>query len=438
MNVGNRATVPRMKNDQGARLVESRPGESGEWGRAMRERREAAGLSQAELARRAGISEGTIKRIENAGHQPSRDTLLRLLAVPELRLQEVQIPDVLGAGNVAPGFIPNCWIAPGFNALDQLHEMLRELNGQGGHIDQTHLFLDHISAAGWHALATQASFVPARTAMPLDRAAVEIMNSGGSGYDVIALGPGDGRDEVRLALHLLDAPRPSDLSLFLLDISQPLLSVAFEHATEVLAGRKGVSVTAVQGNFHHLPRYRQLLHMSRRSHRRRLVAMLGYTFTNLLNEPLFIRNSLGGFGPGDLMLLNVGLACAPADRPDEIRKKDPRLSGRLPLSLSRFQGDVYHEWLIGPIRRYVKDVKDITITTELDVASCPVPGSYAAVVRAKVALADGDTRTFSVIYLKRYDEEKFVDCFRREGWDPVAGWHYGTGHPSLLYLFRKR
>lgn len=407
------------------------------WIASLRERREVAGFTQAELARRAGVSEGTIKRIES-GKEVSRDTLLRLVGVPELRLHEMVPPGPLGVEEAEPSFLPNCWIAPGFNALDLTQEMIRELNGQGGHIDQTHLYLDPISATGWHDFATDEAYLPGRVAMPLEPAAGAILDSiHGAGLDVIALGPGDGRDEVRMVVHLLDDPRHRDLRLFLLDISQPLLSAALEYATDALADREWVSVTAIQGNFHHLPRYRHLLHGPRRSHRRRLVTMLGGTFTNLLNESLFIRSSLGGFGPGDLVLFNAAPICAPADRPDEIRQNDRLLSSVETQRSSRILGAL-HTWMSGPLRRYVRGMKGVSVTTDLDLSSCPVPGSYAVVHRAMVTLESGETRAFSALYMKRYDEEKLVEYFGREGWDSVARWHYGTGRPSVLYLFRKR
>lgn len=418
-------------------LIESAEGGSIEWARLLRERREAAGFSRAELARRAGIAEATLKRIESGLRPPSSDVLLRLLATPELRLREVP-PAALGGDGAAPGFSPNGYFPPGVNAIELWQEMIRALNGQGGHVDQTHLYLDHHSAAAWQSLATHETRLPERAAMPLDAAATAILDSTGPvSLDVVALGPGDAREEVRLTQHLLDDPRHRDIRLCLLDISQPLLSAAMEYATRVLDDPKWVSVMAVHGNFHHLPRYRHLLHGPQSAHRRRLVTMFGATFTNLQNEPLFIRNGLGGFGPGDLLLFNAGQARAPTDQPDEIRKKDRALADRDNPNVTRRELAV-REWICGPLRRYVDGLQDVTITAELDLASCPVPGSYAVVRRATVTLSNGEIRTFSLFSMKRYDEKGLVECFRQEGWDSVARWHAGTGLPSILYLFRKR
>ena len=336
---------------------------------------------------------------------------------------------------------PNCWLAPEFDPIKMARELERQLNGRGGHLDQTSLYLDPLSAACWCALAEEEGYLAARAEMPLDRAALHAHRCAGAGLDVIGLGSGDGRDEVRLVHHLVreagDSADHRDLRLYLLDISQPLLGAAYRHANSLL-GRHGVTVFAIAGDFYHLSRYTQLLWSPERSHRRRLVCLFGNTFANLHNEILFVRHSLIGFAPGDLLLLNVPLVCAPADRPEEVLRKDPRLSGRLPESLSGIQGR-YEEWLTGPIRRYCQGVQGVELSTHLDTAACPVPGSYAAEVRARVRLVGGEERSFSMIYLKRYDVQKLIECMRQEGWAPVDGWKYAEQHhPRLLYLFRKQ
>ena len=79
----------------------------------------------------------------------------------------------------------------------------------------------------------------------------ENVSAGSSAIDFIAQGAGDGKQEVRLLEHLLGIreARPGrgrvDISLYLLDISQPLLSEAYRHASATLAGRSGVTVWAV-------------------------------------------------------------------------------------------------------------------------------------------------------------------------------------------------
>jgi DNA-binding XRE family transcriptional regulator len=55
--------------------------------------REEAGLSKAELARRAGVNERTIRNIENGTHkQPSLDTAIALAKALEVPFQALLTP----------------------------------------------------------------------------------------------------------------------------------------------------------------------------------------------------------------------------------------------------------------------------------------------------------------------------------------------------------
>jgi len=54
------------------------------WGHRLRMRREATGLSRLQLARLAGLSDGTIRNLERGRHRPTRTTLSRLRSVPGL------------------------------------------------------------------------------------------------------------------------------------------------------------------------------------------------------------------------------------------------------------------------------------------------------------------------------------------------------------------
>lgn len=65
-------------------------------GGMLRDRRNAAGFSRVALARRASLSDATIKFLETARHPPSRWTLCRLWAVPELKLSSADWPNQLG------------------------------------------------------------------------------------------------------------------------------------------------------------------------------------------------------------------------------------------------------------------------------------------------------------------------------------------------------
>jgi hypothetical protein len=255
--------------------------------------------------------------------------------------------------------------------------------------------------------------------------------------DFIALGTGDGKQEVRLVQHLLDQSgarvskmRP-DISLYLVDISQPLQSEALRHATTTLEGRSGVTVWAVQGNFHHLPRYTQLHYSPQRANRRRLVTMFGNTLGNLDNEPAFLRHCLVGFAPGDLLLLDVHMVHAPAHNPEQIRRCDPAL-----------QSDVrpaHVEWLGGPLLRYCNGAAAVQLQYELE-TSCPVPGSYCLDTLATVALADGREKRFSAFRFKRYDPASLIRIVEGLGWEAVAQYPYGPNPEQpiqVLLLFRR-
>jgi len=65
---------------------------------ALREARRSAGLSQQELARRAGTSQATISAYENGAKEPSLRTLDRLLAAAGARLT---------VERGAPGWLPD-------------------------------------------------------------------------------------------------------------------------------------------------------------------------------------------------------------------------------------------------------------------------------------------------------------------------------------------
>ena len=400
----------------------------------LRERREAAGLTHMRLAELAGLGESVLLNLETGRYAPTQLALLHLLSVPELKLEIADLP--WEAVDVDPNFALNCWLAPGFDPVKMIKELSMQVNGFGGHIEQSYLYMDPMSAADWCAISDLKDYDDMQSSMQLDRAATQILkNAGKMGLDVVALGPGSGRNEVRLVEQLLGQAGHGDVRLYLLDISQPLLSVAYRNAAETLADRGGV-VFAIQGNFHHLPRYGQLLYSPQRAHRRRLITMLGHTFSNLENELRFVRNSLVGFAPGDLLLLDVRLAYAAPEQPQEILDKDPGIQPvrRGQNSALRQRWD---DFFAGPIRRYGTSKVDVEITRVLDLG-CPVPGSYGVDARARVRMPDGEEREYSVYYSRRYDVNKLTHALSREGWDLVEKWTYGGDvNPCALCLLRK-
>ncbi len=70
------------------------------FGHLLRDKRNQAGFSRVQLARKAKLSDATIKFIETARHPPSRATLLRLVGVAELGLRWADTPG--SCAEVAP------------------------------------------------------------------------------------------------------------------------------------------------------------------------------------------------------------------------------------------------------------------------------------------------------------------------------------------------
>lgn len=412
------------------------------WGRQLRLRREEAELTRKQLASLAGVADSTIRNLETGRHKPTRAIVMRLQAVPALGLpaplEGGPFPTPESTGTLAAGeaeFSCNCWFAPEYDSIKIARDLVQKFNGVGGHIEQTYLYTDHASAAAWCAITAQEGYIQALSMLPIPELAKEASAQiGGLPVDVIGLGAGEAKSEVRFVQALLGEGH-GDIRLFLLDISQPLLSAGYRNAANALAEIPGVGVFAIQGNFHNLPSYTPLFEPI---HRRRIACMFGETFSNLENELLLVRNSLCSLAVGDLLIISVPLAVAPADRPDEIRQKDPRLSGALPESSRAFQGRM-NEFFAGPFKRYVRGLHSVSLSCELELEACPIPGSYAVDWRAHVKTEAGQERTFSLGGLsKRYDPTKLTEAMRRQNWELVKQWRYAEEHhPRMLFLYRK-
>ena len=399
--------------------------------RTVRDRRMSLGLSIQALAQRVGLSEGTIKNLETPRKPITRTTLLRLAAAAELGLQfDELLFDQATAELTEP---MNCFIAPGFNPVKMVIELGEKLNSAGGVVEQTNVYLDHQSAVAYLKLANEPAYVAAfRDPVPITRIAEEILESTGrAGLDVIALGPGNAREEVRLVQHLITKSPLPDLRLYLLDVSQPLLLTGFVHAAETLADQYGVAYFAMQGNFHHLPKYTQLNYTPTRSHRRRVATILGGTLANLENEGQFFRHSLSGLAPGDIAVIHAQIAVAPPSQPDVISRLEPAL--QKPISIA------YKNWLTDPIYRHCKEVTDVELHLELS-TNCPVPGSYSLEAIATVKLAGRRQKVFSMHRWRKYDPKLLSEHLKSMGWDTLATIPCGNSLKSQasVLVLRKR
>ena len=361
----------------------------------LKQRREAAGLTQEQLGDFCGLSLSLVRKLEQGSKTPTRNTLLRLCSLPDLKLVPEEITTMPEGREHGERLAPNWYVSPGFDSMQMMSDLAQQLNGGGGTIEQTHMYLDHQSAMDWVHLCNGASYASGfREHLPLGAMARRVREVVGQiGLDVIALGPGDGRTEVRLVQNLLEASERPSIRFYLFDASQPLLSRAFRYAVDTLDDQPGVFVCGIQGNFHHLPRYMQLHYSPARSHRRRLYTLLGFTMGNIDNEPQFFRNSMVGAAPGDLLLVDMTIAYGRPENPAEIRQKDPTLNNPLPAANERF--------LSGPIRRYCQELQSVHLSWELD-TNRPISGSYGLDAIADVTLAGQRHKRFCMYHVRRH------------------------------------
>ncbi len=412
------------------------------FGKLLRDKRNAAGLSRIQLARRAKLSDATIKFLETARHPPSRATLIRLIRVEELKLAWGDVP---GDGSPpaterataldSPQDRPelNCLITPTFDPVRVVMDLGRFLNGAGGHVEQTHAYLDHQSAAAYLSMCQQSSIIAGqRASTPLAEAARRIIAATGLvGLKIIALGSGDAAPEVRLVQHLIEEARAPSIELCLLDASQPLLACGQKHAAEALAGIPMIQVWGMQCHFHDLPLYSRLVYGAQARHaQRRVFCMLGGTFADLDNEPRFFQHALPQCSRGDLLLLDMQIARGAAGDPEEIKKRDKQWSAGVTAAEAA--------WLSGPIWRHCKDVTQVDFHWNLD-THCPLPGSYALDAVATVHLRSGAERQFSMFRFRRYAPDKVAHCLLGLGWDEIGVMPFGSAdQQSTLRLFCKR
>ena len=403
-----------------------------QFGRLLRDKRNAAGLSRVQLARRAKISDATIKFIETARHPPSRATLIRLIGVSDLKLRWPDVPghpEPPAPESASPDESPglrgplNCLLAPSYDPMSLHAELTSFLQGAGGYLEQTHAYLEPGSIAAYQTLCR--TWLPGarlRSLMPLEEISQQIVAaSGGAPLQLLALGSGNGQAETQLAGCLVEAGTVR-LELCLLDISPPLLAAAYHHAVSHLASLPQVHIWALQGNFHHLPLYAALHRPAAQP--RRLIAMLGETLANLDHEPRFVQQSLVGCHRGDLLLLDLAVAPASCADPALIPRHDRLFAGGVPAP--------YAAWLGHPLRLHCPQAEQIHLHWELETRR-PVPGSYALHAIATVTASQRAERRFSVFRIARYDFPQLIQCLNGLGWEELGAEQYGSDHSLRLY-----
>lgn len=390
----------------------------------LRGARLAAGLTQEQAACRAGISLAAYRNCER-GYRYTSETILTKIA----KVAELGLSSPLGNEGTAAlsEQAPSWWVDARFEPLQMLQDLRYTLNGGGGHVEQSLMYLDHQSAADFLNLSGGSRYARRyRERVPLERVVEAIIaNTGTESIDIIGLGSGDGRHEVALTELMADSFERPDLKLTLLDVSQPLLNVAYRHAAETFEKRRGVAIFALQGNFHHLPAFTQIHYRPSFSRRRKVITMLGSTFSNLADEIHFFRHSLSPFAGGDLAVLDFNEA---APRPWDVN--DPVLSRPVPQSHQDFLG--------GPIWRYCREVISVSFKYELG-PNIIVPDSYAIEANATVKTKDGDKR-FTMFRFKRYDAGQLVASLKGVGWELAGAYPYGSkvDERAQIIVLRKK
>lgn len=396
-------------------------------GALIAERRLAAGLSLQELARRAGLSKNTLYNLEAGNHRAAPDTVRRLLGVPELRLS----PADLAPAASPEGWRPNGWFPRGYDPVEMTLAMIREMNGPGGSLEQSYLYLDGQAAADWLSICGNEQYrASVRTPRPLGAVAEDILKGPRLPLDVNALGPGDGESEVALCIELLGRGQRTGMRLHLLDISHPLLVASWNLALRSLEGR-GVDVMALHGDFHKLSLYEPLQAGPRPAERRRLYTLLGYTIANLDDEVRFFDNLAACVAPGDLLVVDFQTAPAAPSDVARIHERD--------MLLRHGYQPAYVKWLTGPLRRYSRALRDVTVSTELRTAA-RIPGSYEVALAANVETQQGTSKRFMVARARRYDPPAFSRCLSELGWETVSMRLYGglSGTGAAVAVLRRK
>lgn len=333
---------------------------------------------------------------------------------------------------------PSFFLGKGFSPTAAIASLSAQMNStNGGIILQSNLYADPMSSLEWLQIVKQSDYQNVASTFPYKQIS-ELIDHMCDNFDsiqeidFIALGAGSAEKESRLVQHLAQLMPNKKINLYLLEVSQPLLVEGYKNAVASMASVPNVGVRAIMADMNDLSKMINSFSPTIPG-RRRIIAMLGFTFSNLPNELLFIRNSLRGTNEADMFLIDFSKAVASADQPEEIYKKEPRLAS------TKLQWDgAVEKWLKGPIMRYCDGVKEVELYDDLDMATCCIPGSYAITRHAKVLLENGQERDFTMFFFKRYDTNKLALRMKQEGWGFVGGSSFGFDNELMLYLFKKQ
>ncbi|MFO0577947.1 MAG: helix-turn-helix transcriptional regulator [Polyangia bacterium] len=403
-----------------------------EFGHLLRDRRSAARLSRAALGRRCKLSEATLKLIETARRAPSRQTLIRLIAVKELGLSWADVASLGGEspridGAPAPACdLPvrlNCLVVPRCDPLHLEQELRRFLQGAGGHLEQWAAYHAPHSALAYLATCNQGTSGTLRGSYPIAKISEAVARAaGGTSLRLIALGAGAGALELRLAQHIQSESGARDLEVCLIDQSAPLLCAALDGAASAFSATPARCWGLLAG-FAQLPALTAAYAETGPSPRRRVFLLLGETLADIESEHRFFAHDLQGPQPGDLLVLDFLHAASNPER-------DPlTVSGLSPMQES---------WLSGIGRRYWPEHVRPELALTLDPYAA-LPGGYAVNARALVWQNQMQHRDFSLYRFKRYAPQTLADTLRSCGWEVLTAISLDAGrYQASVFICRKQ
>ena len=115
------------------------------FGEVLRHHRDEAGLTQEQLASYSGLSLSYIRKLEQGSKPPARTAVLALCSVAELKLVPSEITSLPAVREYSYRLAPNWYVSPNFDSVQMLHDFSQQLNGGGGSVEQTYIYLDPVS-----------------------------------------------------------------------------------------------------------------------------------------------------------------------------------------------------------------------------------------------------------------------------------------------------
>ncbi len=327
---------------------------------------------------------------------------------------------------------------PDVSPIQMSTELFRLCNTpRGGTIEQSYLYFDGISAAGWRDICNQEDyFASFDGSQSLDLTAELILDHlkdtkyNKRALDIIGIGAGDARKEGKLVQSLLDLDPSLKVNCHLIDKSNPLLIAAHFYLNGIFANTGRVSVKESLADFWKLPSS-ELFSSKENRNTLRVGCMFGYTLGNLDGDLRFVRDSLSAFKSGDLFLVDVILGFAPHNDIEAIRCQDPRLGPNKGVWQQATE-----TWLATTLQRYRINSSNILFENFLSTTTSSFPNTYTIEIHASVQNARKQVR-FNMLRFHRYHQESFIGTIAKEGWRKLGGKTFGTNKSCLRYLFVK-